>query len=55
MPGAPTALLVAGDYVEFSWGPSVDDGAVVAYEIWRDGELLRTVRDGTARTSAGTG
>ena len=45
-PGQPTALLLAGDYVEFSWAPSVDDGAVVAYEIYRDGELLRTVEDG---------
>ena len=44
-PGQPTALLLAGDYVEFSWAPSVDDGAVVAYDIYRDGALLRSVED----------
>ncbi len=47
-PSAPsdlTALLLAGDYVEFTWAPSVDDGSVVAYEIYRDGEFLRTVED----------
>ena len=45
-PSAPadlTALLIAGDWLEFSWTPSTDDQSVEAYEIYRDGSLLRTV------------
>ena len=47
-PSAPTgltALLVADDWVQLDWIPSSDDGAVVAYEISRDGQPIATVED----------
>ena len=45
-PSAPiglTALLVGEDWIEIDWVPSVDDGEVVAYKIYRDGNLVRTL------------
>ena len=46
-PSAPTGLtrlLAAENWVEFSWAPSSDDQSVEAYEIYRDGVLIGTVR-----------
>ena len=47
-PSAPTnltALLVAENWIEIDWAPSSDDGAVVAYKIYRDGNLVHTLDD----------
>ena len=47
-PSAPTgltALLVADDWIELDWIPASDNGAVTAYEIFRDGQLVATVQD----------
>jgi len=49
-PSAPTdlvPLMAAEDWIEFSWAPSVDDQSVEAYEIYRDGVLIGTVRGDT--------
>ena len=43
-PQALTALMAGDTWVEFSWVPSVDDQSVEAYEIYRDGRLVYTVR-----------
>lgn len=41
-------LLLAGErWLEFTWEPSTDDQSVEAYEIYRDGQLLATVRGDT--------
>ena len=42
-----TLLLSAENWLEFSWAPSTDDQSVEAYEIYRDGQLLYTVRGDT--------
>lgn len=42
-----TLLLSAENWLEFSWAPSTDDQSVEAYEIFRDGQLLHTVRGDT--------
>ena len=44
-PSGVTALLVADDWVQIDWIPSSDDGAVVEYEIRRDGQVVGTVTD----------
>ena len=44
-PSGLTQILATENWVEFSWVPSVDDQAVKAYEIYRDGELIATVSD----------
>lgn len=49
-PSAPsdlTLLLSAENWLEFSWAPSSDDQSVEAYEIYRDGALIATVRGDT--------
>jgi len=49
-PSVPTRLtrLMAGEnWVEFTWAPSSDDQAVKAYEIYRDDQLIATVRGDT--------
>ena len=49
-PSAPTGLvplMAAEDWIEFSWVPSEDDQSVEAYEIYRDGVLIGTVRGDT--------
>ncbi len=51
-PGGLVALMTSYDWVEFSWTPSADDQAVVAYEISRNGELIHTVTgDNEAETT----
>ncbi len=41
-------LLLAGEtWMEFTWAPSSDDQSVEAYEVYRDGQLLATVRGDT--------
>ena len=41
-------LLLAGErWLEFTWAPSSDDQSVEGYEIYRDGQLLATVRGDT--------
>lgn len=45
-PSAPTglvALLIADNWIELDWVPSIDDGEIVAYEIYRDGQLVGTI------------
>lgn len=42
-----TLLLSAENWLEFSWAPSRDDQAVKAYEVYRDGSLIATVRGDT--------
>lgn len=47
-PSVPTGLvrlMAAENWVEFSWVPSTDDQAVKAYEIYRDDQLIATVRE----------
>jgi hypothetical protein len=39
-PGSPTVASVAGGGYQISWEPASDNAAVVAYRLWRDGELL---------------
>lgn len=39
-----TLLLSAENWLEFSWAPSSDDQSVEAYEMYRDGNLLYTIR-----------
>ena len=49
-PSVPTGLtqLLSGEnWIEFSWVPSTDDQSVEAYEIYRDGSLIYTVRGDT--------
>lgn len=49
-PSTPTGLtqLMASDnWVEFTWAPSSDDQSVEAYEIYRDDQLIATVRGDT--------
>jgi hypothetical protein len=46
-PSAPTGLtllLSAENWLEFTWTPSSDDQSVEAYEIYRDGQLVQTIR-----------
>ncbi|MFK7993353.1 MAG: family 16 glycosylhydrolase [Granulosicoccus sp.] len=45
VPTSLTLLLSAENWLEFSWVPSTDDQAVKAYEIYRDDQLIATVRD----------
>lgn len=47
VPAGLTALMAAGNWVEFSWAPSTDDQSVEAYEIYRDAQLIATVRGDT--------
>ena len=42
-----TLLLSAENWLEFSWAPSSDDQSVEAYEVYRDGTLIATVRGDT--------
>lgn len=49
-PSAPTgltALLTGENWVEFTWAPSADDQSVEAYEVYRDGSLIYTIRPDT--------
>ena len=39
-----TLLLSAENWLEFTWAPSTDDQSVEAYEVYRDGALLYTIR-----------
>ncbi len=46
-PSAPTELtllLSTENWLEFTWAPSSDDQSVEAYEIYRDGQLINTIR-----------
>jgi len=42
-----TLLLASERWLEFTWAPSTDDQSVEGYEIYRDGQLLATVRGDT--------
>ncbi len=46
-PQGLTLLLSADNWMEFTWAPSADDQSVEAYEIFRDGTLIGTVRGDT--------
>jgi hypothetical protein len=47
VPRGLTLLLASDNWLEFTWAPSVDDQSVEAYEIYRDGQLIATVRGDT--------
>lgn len=47
VPEGLTLLLQSNDWVKFSWAPSTDDQSVEAYEVYRDGELISTIRGDT--------
>ncbi len=44
VPEGLTLLMAGENFVEFSWLPSTDDQSVEAYEIYRDGNLVYTIR-----------
>ncbi|MBX2880706.1 MAG: family 16 glycosylhydrolase [Granulosicoccus sp.] len=44
VPAGLTLLLQSNDWLKFTWAPSTDDQSVEAYEIYRDGQLIATVR-----------
>ncbi len=46
-PSGLTALMTSYDWVEFSWIPSTDDQSVEEYEIYRDGQLISSIRGDT--------
>ena len=46
-PTGLTLLLSAENWLEFTWAPAADDQSVEAYEIYRDGVLIFTVRGDT--------
>lgn len=47
VPQGLTLLMASHNYVEFTWAPSADDQSVEAYEIYRDGGLIFTLRGDT--------
>lgn len=47
VPTGLTLLLSAEKWNEFTWAPSTDDQSVEAYEIYRDGTLISTIRGDT--------
>lgn len=47
VPQGLTLLLASNNWLEFTWAPSVDDQSVEAYEVYRDGQLIATVRGDT--------
>lgn len=47
VPQGLTRLLSGENWIEFSWMPSTDDQSVEAYEIYRDGALVYTLRGDT--------
>ena len=47
VPQGLTLLISAENWLEFTWVPSIDDQSVEAYEIYRDGTRLYTVRGDT--------
>ncbi|MGK0283588.1 MAG: beta-glucanase (GH16 family) [Patiriisocius sp.] len=47
VPRGLTLLLASDNWLEFTWAPSVDDQSVEAYEIYRDGQLIATIRGDT--------
>lgn len=47
VPEGLTRLLSGENWIEFSWMPSSDDQSVEGYEIYRDGQLVYTIRGDT--------
>jgi hypothetical protein len=47
VPQGLTLLLQSNDWLKFSWAPSTDDQSVEAYEVYRDGQLISTIRGDT--------
>lgn len=47
VPQGLTLLMASDNYVEFTWTPAADDQSVEAYEIYRDGGLVFTLRGDT--------
>ena len=44
MPGNPRVSNLTCDAVTFSWNASTDDvGVVVAYDVYHDGQLMKSV------------
>ena len=46
--------LLSNDWIEIDWSPSVDDGEVVEYRIYRDGEQIYTIRNDDTHPSSGS-
>ncbi len=53
-PGRLRLNLLSNDWIEIDWTPSADDGEVVEYRIYRDGEQLYTVRGDQTHPSSGS-
>ena len=47
VPRGLTLLLASDNWLKFSWAPSVDDQSVEAYQVYRDDQLIATVRGDT--------
>lgn len=47
VPTGLTLLLQSDNWLKFTWAPSTDDQSVQAYEVYRDGVLISTVRGDT--------
>ncbi|MET7398197.1 PQQ-dependent sugar dehydrogenase [Dactylosporangium sp. NPDC005572] len=52
-PGAPSCSNIADTHLDLTWPPSSDNVAVTAYDIYRDGNLLRSVGNVTSTTLTG--
>ncbi|WP_027345221.1 PQQ-dependent sugar dehydrogenase [Hamadaea tsunoensis] len=50
VPGSPRVDGLACDSVTFAWNASADDVGVAAYDVFHDGQLIRTVPGGTLST-----
>ncbi len=53
-PGRLRLNLLSNDWIEIDWTPSADDGEVVEYRIYRDGEQLYTVRGDQTHPQSGS-
>ena len=52
-PGTPTLVSVNASSATISWTASTDDGTVVGYDIYRDGQNCASVNGGTLTGSCG--
>ncbi len=50
VPGNPRVSGLTCDSVTFSWNAATDDAAVIAYDVYHDGQLIRTVNGSTLST-----
>ena len=52
MPGNLIASSAGAGQIKLTWTPSVDDGGVVGYSIFRDGRMIAVVKRGTEYVDA---